>query len=70
MRRGRKVRHDSPPSASAVGPGVVGGKFRPLSEHDVERVHHAILDVLENIGMGDPIPILSEHALKKRLPYQ
>jgi trimethylamine--corrinoid protein Co-methyltransferase len=42
-----------------------GGAYRPLSGHDIERVHRATLDVLEEIGMADPIPILRERALDK-----
>jgi len=29
------------------------------------QVHHTVLDVLEYIGMGDPIPELKEHALRR-----
>jgi len=65
MRRGRKARHDNPPVASAVGPGMLGGRYQPLSEREIERVHETVLDVLENIGMADPIPILEKCALEK-----
>ena len=65
MRRGRKQRHDNPPVASAVRPGMTGGRYKPLTEREIERIHQTALDVLENIGMGDPIPILQECALAK-----
>ncbi|MGI9301889.1 MAG: trimethylamine methyltransferase family protein [Gammaproteobacteria bacterium] len=39
-----------------VRPGLEGGRFRPLSDHDVQRIHTAALDVLENIGLSDAIP--------------
>ena len=65
MRRGRKARHANPPRASAIRPGLEGGRYRPLSEHEVTQVHHTVLDVLENIGLGDPIPILVEHAVER-----
>ena len=65
MRRGRKQRHDNPPVASAVRPGMTGGRYKPLTEREIERIHQTALDVLENIGMGDPIPILKECALAK-----
>lgn len=42
-----------------------GGRYRPLTESDEKQIHHTVLDVLENIGMGDPIPIVKEHALKR-----
>ncbi|MCB2095589.1 MAG: trimethylamine methyltransferase family protein [Rhodobacteraceae bacterium] len=31
-------------------------RFRPLSDADVVRVHHAALDVLETVGIGDCLP--------------
>ncbi len=65
MRRsgGRSRRHDQKPSASAVHPGFSGGTYKPLSDRDIERIHQTALDVLENIGMADPIPVLTERAL-------
>jgi trimethylamine--corrinoid protein Co-methyltransferase len=39
---------------------MVGGRYRPLSEHDVDRIVGAALDLLENVGMGDPIPTFVE----------
>jgi trimethylamine--corrinoid protein Co-methyltransferase len=65
MRRGRTARHDQPPPAPAVRPGLLGGRFQPLSASEIGQVHKAVLDVLENIGMGDPIPELKEHALRR-----
>ncbi|NIS91266.1 MAG: methyltransferase [Woeseiaceae bacterium] len=65
MRRGRKARLEKPPAQSAVGPGFTGGQYRPLSDTDMQNVHQTILDVLENIGMADPIPIVQEHALQR-----
>lgn len=64
-RRGRKARQAAPPAPSAVWPGLPGGRYRPLTQSDEQQVHHTILDVLENIGMADPIPIVREHALKR-----
>jgi trimethylamine--corrinoid protein Co-methyltransferase len=51
--------------ASAVRPGFEGGRYRPLTGIDEQNIHKTILDVLENIGMGDPIPIVREHALAR-----
>ncbi len=65
VRRGRKARHESPPVASAIKPGMTGGAYRPLSEHDIEQIHEAVLEVLETIGIADAIPIVEEHALKQ-----
>ena len=35
-----------------VRPGLPGGKYRPLSDADVETIHHAALDALEQIGLS------------------
>ena len=40
----------------AVAPGMVGGRYRPLSDADQQRIHQTALDVLEKTGMGDPPP--------------
>jgi len=44
---------------------MLGGRYRPLTEADEKQIHSTILDVLENIGMGDPIPIVKERALER-----
>lgn len=65
MRRGRKSRQENSATNSAIRPGMPGGRYRPLTESDEKQIHSTILDVLENIGMGDPIPIVREHALQR-----
>ena len=35
-----------------VRPGMRGGTYKPLSDHDVELVNEAVLNVLENIGLS------------------
>jgi len=52
-------------AAQAVRPGQVGGQYRPLSDADIERIYQTALDVLENIGIGDPIPEILEYVLPK-----
>lgn len=52
-------------AASSVGALLQGGTYKPLSDRDVERVHHTALDVLEKVGMGNPLPILREFALAR-----
>ena len=39
-----------------VRPGQQGGAYRPLSESNMEDVYKASLQLLEELGMGDPIP--------------
>jgi trimethylamine--corrinoid protein Co-methyltransferase len=36
-----------------VRPGMSGGRYNPLSDADVLRIHTAALDALENIGLAD-----------------
>ena len=50
---------------SVVRPGLSGGNYQPLSTTDIERIHDTALDVLENIGIGDPTPEILRHALPK-----
>ena len=51
--------------ASAVHPGLSGGQYRPLSDADVQRIYATALDILENIGIGEPIPEVLHYALPK-----
>ncbi len=56
-RSGRRATRAQPlaPADKPVRPGMQGGLYRPLAQRDVERVHAAALDVLENIGLAQPI---------------
>ncbi len=66
--RGRAARHASRATGSAgtvVRPGMKGGSYAPLSEADIERIHAAALNVLENIGVGDPTPEILDATLPK-----
>jgi trimethylamine--corrinoid protein Co-methyltransferase len=53
-------RSDGPGSAAPVWPGLVGGRYQPLTRPEMERIHGAVLDVLERIGIADPIPSMVE----------
>jgi trimethylamine--corrinoid protein Co-methyltransferase len=64
-RRGRKARQAAPPPAAAIRAGMTGGRYRPLTSADENRIHQAVLHVLEHIGMGDPIPILKQLAIER-----
>jgi trimethylamine--corrinoid protein Co-methyltransferase len=69
-RTGKRRRRHDPEAVKidapvVVRPGQLGGAYQPLTTHEIERIHATALDVLENLGMGDPIPILKEHALQK-----
>ncbi|MDH4055186.1 MAG: trimethylamine methyltransferase family protein [Gammaproteobacteria bacterium] len=49
--------------ASAVHPGLSGGQYRPLSDADIQRIYATALDILEKIGIGEPIPEILNYAL-------
>jgi trimethylamine--corrinoid protein Co-methyltransferase len=60
-RGGRTARHELrsapvPEEKRAVQPGMSGGRYKPLTDREVERIHEAALDVLEKIGLSDAIP--------------
>ncbi|MDW3219136.1 MAG: trimethylamine methyltransferase family protein [Acidimicrobiales bacterium] len=40
----------------AVRPGLPGGRYAPLSESDLQQVYDTALWLLENVGMGSPVP--------------
>jgi trimethylamine---corrinoid protein Co-methyltransferase len=45
-----------PENQRPVSPGMEGGRYRPLAEADVVKIHNAALEVLETIGFADAIP--------------
>ncbi len=49
-----------PDGTAPVWPGLVGGGYQPLTRSQMERIHATVLDVLEQIGIGDPIPSMVE----------
>ena len=53
-----------PDNLRPVRPGMPGGRYKPLSDADVVRIHHAALDVLETIGLADATPSGIEYMTK------
>ena len=47
-----------------ISKGMQGGNFKPLSDNDIKKIHTTALDVLENLGMGNPLPELVEVAVQ------
>ena len=45
-----------PMEEAAVRPGMEGGKYQPLSQGELERIHAAALGLLETVGFGQAIP--------------
>jgi trimethylamine--corrinoid protein Co-methyltransferase len=39
-----------------VRPGLPGGRYKPMSETDMQQVYGTALWLLENVGMGSPVP--------------
>jgi trimethylamine--corrinoid protein Co-methyltransferase len=46
----------TPEDERPVHPGLEGGRYKPLTDAEVNRIHEAALDVLENIGLSQAIP--------------
>lgn len=44
-----------PMEKAAVRPGMEGGRYKPLSQRDMERIHETALTLLETVGFGTPI---------------
>ncbi len=60
-RGGREARHalraqPLPANEAPIRPGMASGRYKPLDEAGVRRVHGAVLDVLEQIGLAQAIP--------------
>ncbi len=52
----RPDRRVTPP----VWPGLVGGRYQPLTQPEMEQIHRTVLDVMEQIGFADAIPSMVE----------
>ncbi len=46
--------------SKSVRPGFVGGQYKPLTDREMERIHHTVLDVMENFGFAQAIPSMIE----------
>ena len=46
----------TPVEERPVRPGLEGGRYKPLTDNDIARIHEAALVVLETIGLQDAIP--------------
>ena len=63
-RRSKETSTENQNIRPVVEKGMIGGRFKPLTDHDLEQIHQTVLDVLENIGMANPLPELKEIALR------
>ncbi len=64
-RRARRDKREANTPAKAIWPGMTGGQYKPLTDADMDKVHHAALEILETVGIGDPIPELLDEVLDK-----
>ena len=64
-RAARVAQRQDSQAAQAVYPGMEGGRFSPLLQGDIVRIHKAALDILETTGIGDPTGELCDIALNK-----
>ena len=58
-RAGRIAERQAPPASAAerpVRPGLPGGRYAPLTESDMQQIYDTALRLLEDTGMGTPIP--------------
>ncbi len=49
-----------PDAASPVWPGLPSGRFMPMTPDELARMHQGVLDIMEQVGFGDPTPRLIE----------
>ena len=47
-----------------IRPGMEGGRYAPLAAHDLERIHEAVLTLLETVGFANAIPSCIEACTK------
>ncbi|WP_255007676.1 trimethylamine methyltransferase family protein [Roseovarius sp. M141] len=57
-RAARRAERSAPITGAlrSIRPGMEGGRYSPLSDADVLRIHHTALDALEQIGLADAPP--------------
>ena len=53
-REARAAVRTSNAASQAIWPGISGGRYKPLSDADMSRIHEAALSILERTGVGDP----------------
>jgi len=53
-RAAKRAQRAAGSAARPVRPGLIGGQYRPLSDADMQRIHAAVLQVLERTGIGTP----------------
>ena len=49
-----------PEEEKPVRPGLQSGRYQPLTQEEVERIHEAALQTLETIGFANALPSIIE----------
>lgn len=66
MRGGRAGRREARShTPSPVHPGLPGGQYRPLTDHELTRIHETALKVLSELGMSDVTDEIRDIAVPK-----
>ncbi len=61
----RALRQDAAAKPHPSPPGQVGGRYRPLSDAEIGRIHKTALKILDEIGMDEVPTFVVERALKR-----
>ena len=71
-RAAKLAERNTPLSAEerAVNPGMLSGRFAPLSPTDIIKINEAVMDVLENIGLSQAIPSCIDAVVKAGASYK
>lgn len=65
-RSGRRNRSTAAtnPTSSPISPGMVGGRYKPLTDAEVLRIHALALQLLSELGLSQVTPSLEARAIK------
>ena len=64
-RAARRAARAASTGNEAVRAGIPGGRYQPLSDADMQAIHHAALRILERTGLGDSTEELNALMLPK-----
>ncbi|WP_138933439.1 trimethylamine methyltransferase family protein [Roseovarius arcticus] len=54
---------DAVPFVPPISPGMIGGRYRPLTGPEMERVHQLVLSLLADLGLSQVTPSLQARAV-------
>ena len=61
-RAGRKAHRNSENQVPVVQAGMSGGAYKPLQDTDLNKIHHAALEILATVGIAEATPEVVELA--------